>query len=128
MVSFITYFKRVQGYGVARNGLGAWLLQRKTALMLIPLVLWFALNIFCFLADQQTILAQLLYSPLRFILFTLLCNLSLFHGVLGMKEIIEDYVHCEWLKLLTIFLLQAFTYFTMIALTAILCLNFIVNN
>ena len=125
--SYITPLKKVKGLGVARSGTKDWWLQRKISIILIPLVVWFILKINCFLIEPELAINSLLYSPLRFLCFLILLNLSIFHGMMGMKEICEDYIYRESYKLSVIFLVQVFSYFTMIALSLTLILNFIIN-
>lgn len=126
-MSFSTHLKRVKALGSAKSGVDAWWAQRKTALVLIPLVVWFCWTILLFMVDQEKAVIGLLYSPFKFLCFLLLLNISLYHGMLGIKEICEDYIHHEFAKILVIFLVQCLAWLTMLASTGILILNFIAN-
>jgi succinate dehydrogenase / fumarate reductase membrane anchor subunit len=84
---------KVKGLGSAHSGTHHWLMQRLTAIALIPLVAWFV----CLVIKASVNAEQLLdymYSPLNAIAMVLFLGVSLYHGALGMKVIIEDYVHC----------------------------------
>ena len=101
---------KAKGLGSAKDGVHHWWMQRLTALALIPLVLWFtvcALKIV--LGNDVIILLQMLNSPIQLILFVLLLTIALYHGNLGMHEIIQDYVHCRAVKTTLIVLLHVVT-------------------
>lgn len=127
-MSFVTHIKKVKSMGVAGNGVGPWWQQRKTALILIPLVFWFVWVMLSFMFDQQEAIVGLLYSPFKLLCFVILLNVSLYHGMLGMKEIFEDYIHNEMAKLVAIFLLQNLTWLVMLATSGMLLLNFLASR
>lgn len=109
------------------TGTAAWWLQRKTAIILMPLVLWFCWMVISFLFDHELVMNSLLYSPFKFLLFLILLNISIFHGMLGMKEICEDYIHKQSCRIITVFLLECLSWFTMLASSLMLLLNFVIN-
>ena len=113
--------------GSSANGTCHWWMQRKTAIIMTPLVIWFALVINSFLLDPELVINTLLYSPLRFFCFLILVNVSIFHGMLGMREICEDYIHNSAYKIITIFLINCLSWVTMIAVSLTLLLNFVIN-
>lgn len=95
--------KKVKGLGASGNGTSHWWHQRVTAIALIPLYLWFTTRLICTVHGFHS-LSDIFASAFSVILFTILLITSLYHGALGVKVIIEDYVHCEKAKLaLTIF-------------------------
>jgi succinate dehydrogenase / fumarate reductase membrane anchor subunit len=68
------------------------LVQRITALIMIPLVLWFCISITLLPeASHQTVTAWL-RSPFNGIMMTLLVITSLHHAHLGLQVIFEDYI------------------------------------
>ncbi len=119
--------KKIRGLGAANSGTDAWWVQRKTAIILIPLVMWFILVINDFLFNPEIIISLILYSPLRFLCFLILVNVAIYHGMLGIQEICEDYIRHEIYKFTTIFLIQCLSWLTMIAMTLMLLINFIIN-
>lgn len=109
----------VKGLGSAKSGVTHWLHQRLTAVFMIPLFIWFIISIICMITKSSPNfnILQLLDHPMQVILITLLINLILYHGILGIKIIIEDYVHCETLKNTGLIILYAINILTMVSVT-----------
>jgi len=85
--------RRVRQLGSARDGLGEWQLQRKTALALIPLGLYFVASILRLAVSDELTAAQWLSSPVPALL-TILFVIALFaHAVVGSRSVLLDYVH-----------------------------------
>jgi succinate dehydrogenase / fumarate reductase membrane anchor subunit len=74
-----------------KTGSHHWILQRISALGLIPLVCWLVLSALKIVKDPDYISIFFAY-PLNAILGIVFIAFSLFHGSLGMRVIIEDYV------------------------------------
>ena len=88
-----TALRRVRQSGSARDGLGEWQLQRKTALALIPLGLYFVGSMVQLATSDETTAAQWIASPLPALL-TMLFVIALFmHAVVGLRSVLLDYVH-----------------------------------
>lgn len=88
-----TVQRRVRQSGSARDGLGEWQLQRKTALALIPLGLYFVGSMVRLATSDETTAAQWLGSPVPALL-TILFVVALFmHAVVGLRSVLLDYVH-----------------------------------
>lgn len=103
--SLRTYLGKVKGLGSAKTGVHHWWMQRLSAIALIPLILWFiALFVKISFAESDEIVS-LITSQYNTIVLVLFIVIGLYHGTLGMHEIIEDYVHCHAIKIaLTILL------------------------
>jgi succinate dehydrogenase / fumarate reductase, membrane anchor subunit len=85
--------RRVRHLGSARNGLQEWRLQRRTALALIPLALYFVASMLRLATSDQATAAAWLASPGPALL-TILFMLALFaHAVVGLRSVLVDYVH-----------------------------------
>jgi succinate dehydrogenase / fumarate reductase membrane anchor subunit len=88
-----TPLKRVRGLGAARSGTETFWRQRMTAIANIPLVLFLVLSIVTHIGasyeDVHTYLAQPLVA---LVLLALMISVAI-HMRIGLKEIIEDYVH-----------------------------------
>ena len=85
--------RRVRHLGSARDGLAEWRLQRRTALALIPLGLYFVASMLRLAtSDQMTAaaMARLAGAGILTILFVLAL---LAHAVVGMRSVLVDYVH-----------------------------------
>jgi succinate dehydrogenase / fumarate reductase membrane anchor subunit len=127
MSRFGSELAKVKYLGSAKSGVKFWIWQRLTALFLIPLFVWFIYTLFDFFINPEYITNEVLYSPFALLIFVLLINLSLFHGMLGVKVILEDYIHSEFKKNLFIIFIYVITFVTISAVTFTLMLNFIVN-
>jgi succinate dehydrogenase / fumarate reductase, membrane anchor subunit len=80
----------VRHLGSARDGLAERRLQRRTALALIPLGLYFVASMLRPATSDQLTAAAWLASPLPTIFFVLAL---LAHAVVGMRSVLVDYVH-----------------------------------
>lgn len=85
--------RRVRQLGSAREGLREWRLQRKTALALIPLGLYFVASMLRLATADELTAVQWLASPVPALL-TILFLIALFaHAVVGLRSVLLDYVH-----------------------------------
>lgn len=85
--------RRVRQLGSARDGLREWQLQRKTALALIPLGLYFVFSMVRLATSDQLTAAQWLASPVPALLTTLFVIALFGHLVVGLRSVCLDYVH-----------------------------------
>ncbi len=76
-----------------RKGAGGWLLQRATAIVLVPLTVWFVASLIAHTGGDHAALIAWLHSPLNAILMTLLLAVLFWHTALGLGVVIKDYVH-----------------------------------
>ena len=88
-----TVLRRVRQSGSTRDGLGEWQLQRKTALALIPLGLYFVASIVRLASSDATTAAQWLGSPVPALLTILFVIAFFMHAVVGLRSVLLDYVH-----------------------------------
>ena len=120
-----TPLARVRGAGAAKSGTGHFWHQRLTALANIPLTAGFVIILVSLLGRGHATVVQILGSTLVAITMLLFILTSAYHMWLGMQVIIEDYVHDEIWKLVT---LMANTFFSfavgLAAVFAILKLSF----
>jgi succinate dehydrogenase / fumarate reductase membrane anchor subunit len=105
---------KVKGLGSAKSGTHHWWMQRVTALALIPLVIWFVVMVIKASVSADRFVDMLSESMNSVALILFIC-VALYHGILGFRIIVEDYVHCGYVKN---FLLIATNFFT--AVTAVL--------
>jgi succinate dehydrogenase / fumarate reductase membrane anchor subunit len=95
---------RVSGLGSANSGVHHWLSQKITALANIPLVLWAvwsAMTLAGAGASYDTVRA-FFAQPVHAILMLLFLLSVFYHAALGLQVVIEDYVHCEKLKMISL--------------------------
>jgi succinate dehydrogenase / fumarate reductase membrane anchor subunit len=88
-----TVLRRVRQFGSARDGLREWQLQRKTALALIPLGLYFVASMVRLATSDQATAAQWLGSPVPALLTILFVAALFAHAVVGLRSVLLDYVH-----------------------------------
>ena len=98
---------RVRGLGSAHEGVKHWWLQRVTALLLIPLIVWFVIGLVVHTGADHAAVIGWLRSPVTYGLMLILLAAAFWHGALGLQVVIEDYVHIEWRKLTLILLAKA---------------------
>jgi succinate dehydrogenase / fumarate reductase membrane anchor subunit len=104
MSDFRTPLARVRGLGAAREGTGHFWYQRLTAVANVPLVLFFV-GLIIALSDATYAEARAtLANPFVAVLLMLGIVSVCYHMKLGMQMVVEDYVHDEMLKLITLML------------------------
>jgi succinate dehydrogenase / fumarate reductase membrane anchor subunit len=99
--------RRVRQLGSARDGLGEWQLQRKTALALIPLGLYFVASMLRLAVSDELTAAQWLSSPVPALLTILFVTALFAHAVAGLRSVLLDYVHTRGRLLAAELLLRA---------------------
>jgi succinate dehydrogenase / fumarate reductase membrane anchor subunit len=101
-MSFESPLGKFLGHGSANEGTEHWWSQRLTAVALIPLTLWFVFALFGMDSLEHAVVVAWVAAPLNAILLILLLVTMLHHSQLGLQVVVEDYVHTEWLKVLTL--------------------------
>jgi succinate dehydrogenase / fumarate reductase membrane anchor subunit len=97
---------KVLGTGSAKDGTGHWWAQRVTAVALIPLTLWFFIELLTLPGlDFETVKAWLA-MPMSGFLAVLTVAVLTYHAYLGTTVIVEDYVHAPGLKVATLMVLR----------------------
>lgn len=127
MKKLVSDIAKAKNLGSSRSGVSHWIWQRLSALFLIPLYVWFIYVLLCFFSNPEYAINEILYSPFHVVALLFLVNLSLFHSAIGMKVVLEDYVHNECRKNFYIILTYAVMAVTMVVTSFTLILNFIVN-
>jgi succinate dehydrogenase / fumarate reductase membrane anchor subunit len=88
--------KRARGLGSAQFGVSHWWTQRVTAAALVLLGLWLVITVLGLMhADYATARATMA-KPWNAVLLVAFLVSALWHAVLGMQVVIEDYVHTRW--------------------------------
>ena len=88
-----TPLKRVRGLGAAHGGTETFWRQRVTAIANIPLVLFLIWSIVTHLGAGYDQVRAYLAQPIVALLLLALIISAAIHMRIGLKEIIEDYVH-----------------------------------
>jgi len=107
--SLRTPLGRVLHLGSARKGTGHFWHQRLTSVANVPLTIAAVVIVMALLGRNHAAVVQILGSTFVAITMLLFIVSSIYHMWLGMQVIIEDYVHDELWKLVT---LMANTFFS----------------
>jgi len=75
-----------------KTGSHHWIMQRLTAIGLIPVVIWLVLSVLQIVQDPINYMPVFFAYPLNTFMSVIFIAVSLYHGSLGMRTIIEDYV------------------------------------
>jgi succinate dehydrogenase / fumarate reductase, membrane anchor subunit len=84
---------KVLGTGSAKEGVHHWWLQRLTSIALVPLTIWFVVSLLSLSSfEHVTVITWMAHSwtALMLILFILVAT---WHSQLGVRVVVEDYVH-----------------------------------
>jgi len=93
MPSYRTDLGRARGLGSAKHGVGGFMVERVTAIALIPLVLWAVYSALVLsLATYQGAVIWL-RSPVNAVLLGLLLVVGFWHMHVGLRVVVEDYIH-----------------------------------
>jgi succinate dehydrogenase / fumarate reductase, membrane anchor subunit len=99
---------RVLGQGSAKDGVHHWWVQRLSSVALVPLTVWFVVSVLSLPAlDDATVTAWIgqLWTMVFLILLVLTAS---WHSQLGVRVVVEDYVHGAGTKALTLALVTFF--------------------
>ena len=84
---------RVLGLGAAHAGVHHWWTQRLTSLALVPLSIWFLVSLLALPAlDYPTVCAWMRQTSTALLLIVFVA-VAAWHSQLGVRVVIEDYVH-----------------------------------
>ena len=87
-----------------------WIIQRVTAVLLIPLTFWFVYNCVLFSKSNYNDLILFFSSYINSILFLVMMIVMLIHSKYGCETIIEDYIVSRQIKTITLLILRITIY------------------
>ena len=111
--------KKVMKMQSKSHGVVHWKLQRISAIAMIPLIIWFVSSLVFSLINGYDESITWLQSPLNATGMVLLFGTLYFHAASGLQVVIEDYVHNEGLKIMSLILIKLIS--VLLGVLSILC-------
>ena len=90
---------RVRGLGAAGEGAGHWWHERLSSVATLLLLVWLAVSLIRLPDLSHATVADWLAGPLAAVPMLLLVVAAFWHAKMGLKVVIEDYVHDEGNKM-----------------------------
>lgn len=100
-IDLVAPLARARGLGSSHHGSGQWVAERVSAAILLPLVLWLTWVVVHMDHDYATFTAWL-HQPVNAVLMILTVLPLFYHAAYGLVVVIEDYVHCNTMKFVSI--------------------------
>ncbi len=113
------FLKKVKKMQSKSHGVAHWKLQRISAIAMIPLVIWFVSSLTLSLINSYDQSVAWLQNPLNATGLVLLFGTLYFHAASGLQVVIEDYVHNEGLKIMSLILIKLLS--ILLGVLSILC-------
>ena len=95
---------RVLGLGAAKQGVHHWWAQRLTSIALLPLSVWFVVSLLALPALDHVTVVAWLHQGSTALLLILFLLAAAWHSQLGVRVVVEDYVHGNGVRTLTLVL------------------------
>lgn len=84
---------RVRGHGAGRAGATTWIAERVSSAALLILTPWFVASVLLGLEPGYTGFQAWVRHPANAVMLLLFSTVSIHHMQLGMRVIVEDYIH-----------------------------------
>ena len=97
---------RARGTGSAHSGVHHWYAERITAIALVPLTLWFIASAVSLEGTTRAGMIAWLHAPLPLVLMLCLIVATFRHMDLGLRVVVEDYVHHEAARMSLLLLIR----------------------
>ncbi len=98
MMSLRSPLGTARGLGSAKSGTGHWMVQRITAIALVPLGIWFVIGLIAHIGAPYAEMRAWIASPVSAVLMVALLIMMFHHAQLGLQVVIEDYIHAHFPK------------------------------
>jgi succinate dehydrogenase / fumarate reductase membrane anchor subunit len=105
-MSIQTPLGKVRGHGAAHTGTRHFWFQRLTAIALVPLTLWFVWAVVRYVGAPYAEVIAFLGHPVSGVAMLMFVLMALWHMLLGVQMVVEDYVPHEGSKIALLFLLN----------------------
>jgi succinate dehydrogenase / fumarate reductase membrane anchor subunit len=106
---------RARGLGSSKSGLPHWRAQRISALVLLLLIPWLVWSMLQLAGGGHAEAAAYVSAPFNATLLILALLCMLYHAMLGLQVVIEDYIHHHGLNMLLLFAVRILAAAGMIA-------------
>jgi succinate dehydrogenase / fumarate reductase membrane anchor subunit len=93
MADYRTALGRARGLGSAKHGVGHFIAERVTSVALVPLVLWAVWSGIVLARGGYDGARVWMALPVNVVLLVLLVVAGFYHMQIGMRVIVEDYIH-----------------------------------
>ena len=93
---------RVLGAGAAHDGVRHWWFQRLTSIALVPLTVWFVVSLLTLPSLGYGTLVAWMSQSWTALLLILLVLTAAWHSQLGVRVVVEDYIHGAGARTLTL--------------------------
>ncbi|MGQ0594120.1 MAG: succinate dehydrogenase, hydrophobic membrane anchor protein [Gammaproteobacteria bacterium] len=118
-------FQRLRALRTKSPALHHWWWQRITAVVLVPLSLWFAASLITMIGADHATAAAWVGSPGVALLLVAFVLALCYHAYLGVEVVMDDYVHVEWVKKRSFLAVQVIL--VLLALTGTLAVLWVVR-
>ncbi len=96
----------VRGLGASKSGTEHWWMERLTSVALVPLTLWFVYATLHLSRLPRAAVAHWAGNPINAALLVALVLVTFRHLLLGLQVVIEDYVHVERTRTISLVVLR----------------------
>jgi succinate dehydrogenase / fumarate reductase membrane anchor subunit len=117
-------YGRLRALRTKSPALHHWWWQRITAVVLVPLSLWFAASLITMVGAGHAVAAAWVGSPGVALMLVVFILAVCYHGYLGVEAVMDDYVHIEWVKAKGILAVQVVL--TLLAVVGVLAVLWVV--
>jgi succinate dehydrogenase / fumarate reductase membrane anchor subunit len=112
-MSMLNPLARAKGHGSAKEGVHHWYAQRASAVLLVFLFGWLVYTVFSLSGGGYVASQAFIANPVNAALLCVLLVAVLYHAMLGMQVVIEDYVHQPVVEVILYFITRAGAYIMM---------------
>ncbi len=126
-MSVQTPLGKVKGLGSARSGTHHFWQQRVTAVALLPLTLWFVWAVVRYTGAPYTEVIAFLGHPVSAVAMLLFVVAGIYHMMLGLRVVVEDYIQREGTKI-ALLMLTNFVAFAIAAVCVLAVLQIAIKS